>query len=928
MPTTTKLSADRPFPGLRPFEYEDRHYFCGREEQSLALFNLLDLSRFVAVVGSSGSGKSSLVNAGLLSLLEQETLETEGREREDGGAGGRKWRWVRFRPGNAPVSQLAVQLAELDGSPEESAVEWAARRERLDTTLRRTSNGLSEALSTLDAAAESSLLIVVDQFEELFRYSVTGPARARLQEERDQFVQLLLTATGGYDHDLHVMITMRSDFIGDCSQFHGLPEAVSEAQFLVPSLTRLQREEVIRRPLDEDHANASIEPALVEQLLNDVADEDDQLPVLQHCLSRLWDMAGPSSATPPHRHLTRRHYEMVGGVDDALSRHADEILQELAGYEIAVEQVFRALSEEDDEGRATRRALPYAQLRAETGIGDAELRRVVDRFRADDCSFLMPSLSAQPELDDETTVDIGHEALLRRWRKIGGEAHHGPDADGEAGWLDAEANDGRDYRMMLRLISTDPDATLPLNRIDELLKRWRERPRTEAWAERYGGHLEQVERLFRNTLAAKRRQRWTRAAVTGVIAALAVGGFAAVYALYDTQAELTQKARQERLVLMREMTEMTQDVAMQLRYVPGTNHAIKAMLNDVRDFSGNFGQLLNEHYPGGLNKSDKIVQKLLSKRADLMKYNYDINFGEIGKAVENMRRLEKSLSEFPTIDGRKPLPVTMLHADILLHRAQGEQTYGNLERAGNDYAKAEKIYQSIVNSSHAEVSTADGMAPTDLSYTEEAKQRLARLYRHRSFFYLQYRNDPASAKEDLNAYTNLVKTQKDAESKGTDATNYWGKQELHIKRLKAHLLVAEKKFSDAIVEYESLLSRDGMSMALTAYLKYKKALAHLGRQDGNDIYQAITNLESASSDFAKLKDRDPENMWWKLVHGWVTYGLGRAYEANADISNARQAYRKAQKINENFTANDSNNMRAKGELERIDQALAQLEPGG
>jgi hypothetical protein len=142
-------------------------------------------------------------------------------------------------------------------------------------------------------------------------------------------------------------------------------------QFLVPALTRDQRDEVIRRPLEA--ADAAIEPALVERLLNDIGNELDQLPVLQHCLLRLWEKAGPSSSASPQRHLRLGHYTAVGGITGALSQHAEEILAGHSGHDLAVEQVFRALSEVDKEGRATRRALSYAQLLAETGITDDEL---------------------------------------------------------------------------------------------------------------------------------------------------------------------------------------------------------------------------------------------------------------------------------------------------------------------------------------------------------------------------------------------------------------------------------------------------------------------------------------------------------------------------------------------------------------------------
>ena len=94
-----------------------------------------------------------------------------------------------------------------------------------------------------------------------------------------------------------MILTMRSDFIGDCARFHGLPEAVCAAQFLVPSLTRDQLDDVIRKPIEK--AGATIDPELIERLLNDCGTEMDQLPVLQHCLLRLWEEAGKAPTAGP-----------------------------------------------------------------------------------------------------------------------------------------------------------------------------------------------------------------------------------------------------------------------------------------------------------------------------------------------------------------------------------------------------------------------------------------------------------------------------------------------------------------------------------------------------------------------------------------------------------------------------------------------------
>jgi WD40 repeat protein/TPR repeat protein len=535
MVQTVKHRPTRPFLGLRPFGYEDHELFFGRESQTFALYRFLDRSRFVSVVGSSGSGKSSLVRAGLLPLLDAESADS----------GGRLWRSIELRPGYSPLDRLADALAAFPsagGEAGQAAEEEAgralleARRARVSFALRRTSFGITEALDELDVPPDLSLLILVDQFEELFRYDAAGVTqrgekftRDQRQEAAAKFVQLLLEASRSSSRSIHVLITMRSDFIGDCAQFYGLPEAVSASQFLVPSLTRDQREEVIRKPLET--VGAEIEPALVERLLNDGGTDLDDLPVLQHCLLRLWEQAertsdagggqaGEDASAISRMQLTEKQYRAIGGLSGALSHHAEEVLAQLPGRELVIEQAFRALSEVDREGRATRRALPFEQLVGESGIAEDELRRVIDRFREDDCSFLVPSYSTQAKLLPGTRIDVGHEALLRRWERIssaGGEAYRVDEQS--AGWLWAEQDDGRYYAALVALVSRDRGpvtATLPLDQVKERWSWWTSRPRTRAWADRYGGKFEQVQQLFENSRAAlladQGRQRAARLA--------------------------------------------------------------------------------------------------------------------------------------------------------------------------------------------------------------------------------------------------------------------------------------------------------------------------------------------------------------------------------------------------------------------------------
>jgi hypothetical protein len=183
--------------------------------------------------------------------------------------------------------------------------------------------------------------------------------------------------------------------------------------------------------------------------------------VLQHCLQRLWDKA---SSAEGKSHILLDDYNAIGGIQHALSRHADEILASLAGDEVTVEQTFRALSEIDREGRATRRALPFGQLLAETGVQESALRRVLDRFRDSDCSFLVPSESTVPLPLADTRIDVGHEAFLRRWETISGDASTQVGGHGRNGWLWDEENDGRIYRALITLLQYG--RTLPLDQVD------------------------------------------------------------------------------------------------------------------------------------------------------------------------------------------------------------------------------------------------------------------------------------------------------------------------------------------------------------------------------------------------------------------------------------------------------------------------------
>jgi len=394
------LAVKRPYPGLRPFEENEAFLFFGRQIHTDELLKRLSAGRFLAVVGTSGSGKSSLVRAGLLPALHRGFLA---------GATSR-WRIAIMRPGNAPLDNLAKSLAEAKvGTP------------NVQELVRRSSQGFAESIRQTQLAPGESVLVVVDQFEELFRFererrSQDGGAEASL------FVSALLEASEAFGVSIYVVITMRSDFLGDCTQFPGLAEALNTSQYLIPRLTREQRREAIERPLQIVGANMT--PRLVQRLLNDLGDAQDQLPVLQHALNRTfskWKEAGSVSD------IDFEHYEAAGELKGALDRHADDILNELPpDQQEWVERVFRCLTM-FESGRAIRRPARFDRLCSVAGAETEAQRRavagVINSYGHPDNSLLVFSTSTSiggtsAEVAPDTIIDISHESLIRNWKRL------------------------------------------------------------------------------------------------------------------------------------------------------------------------------------------------------------------------------------------------------------------------------------------------------------------------------------------------------------------------------------------------------------------------------------------------------------------------------------------------------------------------------
>ncbi len=485
--------SDNPFPGLRPFEAHQAELFFGRDEQVEEVLDRLERMRFLALVGTSGCGKSSLVRAGLIPAIRR------------GYFGGSNWTIAVLRPGSNPIGRLATELSEAFQVSQSEAL----------STLRRSSLGLTDFVRQ-HCRSGQSLLIVIDQFEELIRYRQEAGEHGG-KEVSAAFVKLFLAATGHSElppTDLgnipvHVVLTMRSDFLGKCSLFRGLPEALNNSQYLVPRMTREQQREAIEGPVGM--AGARITLQLVQRLLNDVGDSPDQLPVLQHALMKTWEQS--REAREQGNSLDLPHYESVGRMDRALNLDADRTFGELGGdpeREAIARRMFQSLVGPGSEDDQTRRPRPLSEIVAITAAEESKVRQVVDVFQHN--GFL--TLSG----DTDPIVDITHESLIRLWDRL-------------KGWVKEEAESAEIY---LRLANSaagsmafyrDPELTQAL--------RWSDRESPNAtWAGRYSAHdpvaFSRAINFLERSRRARARDQWIRRAIVVVLAA----GLAVISALY------------------------------------------------------------------------------------------------------------------------------------------------------------------------------------------------------------------------------------------------------------------------------------------------------------------------------------------------------------------------------------------------------------
>lgn len=462
-----QVQISNPFPGLRPFKIEESHLFFGREGQSDEVLLKLSENRFVGIIGPSGAGKSSFIYCGVLPILYGGFLTDTSPN----------WEVVVTRPGSAPVENLAdALLATQPDFISLQAEDKKIKKTIFSTLLRSSSLGLVEAIQQSRKNEDVNYLVLVDQFEELFRFKDSHDLRS--VNETLAFVNLLMEAVNYPDAPIYIAITMRSDFIGDCAQFAELTRKINDSHYLIPQLTRDQKRRAIEGPVAV--GGARIAPRLTQQLLNDLGDNPDQLPILQHALMRTWSYWS-SYRDFDDEPVDLKHYESIGTMREALSLHANEAYDELSEEQkVICEVLFKAITEKRGENFGIRRPTRLAEIAAIADCSEGDVAGVVEKFREPGRSLLTPAHGTH--ISGKSMVDISHESLMRIWVRL-------------KNWVDDEAEAVQMYTRLAEAAAMHqvgkaglwrpPDLQLALN--------WQAKHKpTLVWGQRYNPAFERT----------------------------------------------------------------------------------------------------------------------------------------------------------------------------------------------------------------------------------------------------------------------------------------------------------------------------------------------------------------------------------------------------------------------------------------------------
>jgi WD40 repeat protein/DNA-binding SARP family transcriptional activator/energy-coupling factor transporter ATP-binding protein EcfA2 len=480
-PTPISLSAPvrNPYKGLRSFLETDAVDFFGRDVVIDELLQAIRAQTLVAVVGPSGSGKSSVVRAGLVPALRAGALPGSG-----------SWLITDMFPGSYPFEEVGAALLRV-----------AIRRPPgLIDDLTADAHGLSRVTKRILPLDESQLVLIIDQFEELF-------VAVRSETTRRLFLDGLVAVAGDDRGRLRVILTLRADFVDRPLEYPHFGQVLKQGLVMVSPVSADGLAQAIAAPAQG--VGTGLEPGLVGKIIRDVEGQPGALPLLQYALTELFNHRDGDT-------LTVAAYESTGGVTGALGRRAEELYEQLtpAGKD-ATHQLFLRLVNVDDTAGETRRRVGHRELK-NLAVDQDALDAVIRQYG----SFRLLSFDHDP-VSRAPTIEVAHEALLREWPRL-------------RGWIDAEREDlvvHRRFRIAVREWTEsggDPSFLLAGGRLEQA-KRWQGATRIALTAEETAYLAASQKRIAAEHAATRRLRRLVISVLGGALAAaVALAAFAVI----------------------------------------------------------------------------------------------------------------------------------------------------------------------------------------------------------------------------------------------------------------------------------------------------------------------------------------------------------------------------------------------------------------
>jgi tetratricopeptide (TPR) repeat protein len=845
-----------PYRGLLHFREEDAPFFFGREAAIEGLVEGVKHHPFLALVGASGSGKSSVVRAGLVPRLRSDHRTT--------------WEFISLVPTDQPLKALAAALVPFL-EPTKSEVDRLEEAGKLAGLFAGGTVSLYDVVRRIldKQLGTNRVLILVDQFEELYTL---------VQEDaiRRKFVDELITASSLSGSKLIVTITLRGDFVGKAFAYRALSDRLQGAQINLGPMTRQELTLVIRKPAEK--LQLSFEAGLVERILDSVGDEPGNLPLLEFVLTELWEQRRGGL-------LLNESYDTMGELKGALAKKADDFFEKLSAADQKVlQRVFLRIVRPSESGEDTRRRAAITELPSE-GV------ELVVKLANERLLVTNKSVSGT-----EQTVEVAHEALISNWSTL-------------RNWI----NEDREFLLWRDRLGTLLTEWERAQESDEALLRGPLLTEAQKWFDQRSQDLSDEERKFitaSRAVAEKRRQQQAAAAkslrrlawVLAAVALVAVGG--AIFGFWQkSEAEVakaeTEKERQQAVVAKNDAERGRHDA--EAAKAEAKRQEAKAKENANKERASRnaaeeqariaetqrlSAQTSEKRANDARDQADGLINFMLYDLRDRLKAigRLDVLNDVAKKAKGYLDRLPKELVTPSRLEQQAAMLSNL--GDVLVSQ-------GKLQEALEAYQQSLKIGQTLAEQ---DKTNSGWQRDLSVSYNEVGDVLMAQ----------------GKTQDALDVYEQSLAIAKRLAEQ--DKSNSGWQRDLSISYDNVgNVLVAKGKLQDALDAYQQGLairtlaeqdkSNSNWQRDLSvSYDKVGYILEAQGKlQNALDVYQQGLEITK------RLAEQDKSNSNWQRDLSGTYDRVGGVLEAQGKLQDALDAYQQSSNIRRTLTEQDKSN---------------------